>query len=127
LYKYDVQLKENSNFISQTKKNMQTFKLELIKSLRVELYIANIFIDYKRKFEILLHRLAAIIEGLDSQKGRSPNVLAALTEKRNRITRNISDINATLERSRARFAEIQNSLIECESLIKRSAHFITKK
>jgi hypothetical protein len=106
---------------------MQTFKLELIKSLRVELYIANIFIDYKRKFQILLHRLTAIIESLDSQKGRSSNVLAELTEKRNRITQNISDINATLERSRARFAEIQNSLIECESLIKRSAHFITKK
>lgn len=109
---------------------MQTYKLELINSERVELYIANIILDYRRKFESLQERLTVIVESLissDTYNLCSPTVRADLIEKQKRITQNISDLNASLERSRKRYAEIQSSLIECEKLIERIARFIERK
>ena len=109
---------------------MQTYKLELKDSERVELYIANIILDYRRKFESLQQHLASIVESLissDTYSRRSPTVLENLIEKQERITQNISDLNASLDRSRKRYTEIQSSLFECEKLIERIAQFLNKK
>ncbi len=99
---------------------MQSFKLELKKSERVELYIANIIIGYRRQFEILQQRLTVIVDRLrntDTAHHRSPTLLAELIEKQNRIIHNITNLNVKLEESRARYAEIQSSLSTCDSII----------
>lgn len=99
---------------------MQAFKLELKKSERVELYIANIIIGYRKQFEVLQLRLTVIVERLrttDTAHHSSPTLLAELIEKQNRLIQNIANLNAKLEESRARYAEIQTSLSTCDSII----------
>jgi predicted nucleic acid-binding Zn-ribbon protein len=105
---------------------MQTFKLELTESVRVQLHMANIIIHYRRKSEAMLQRLTIIIETLDTHNRRSPTKLAELIELQNRITRYISDLNMALERARARYAENQSSLSEFERREK-TAHYFNKK
>ena len=94
---------------------MEIFKSELTKSIRVELHIANNTIEY----EAFLQRLTVIIETPDTHNRRSPVVLAELIKTKNRFTRNIIELNAILEMSRARYCETQSSLRECNRLMEK--------
>jgi hypothetical protein len=107
---------------------MQTFKSELIESMRVELYIANNIIDYRRQFEALLHRLTIIVEiNSNCDHQRSPTPLAELIENQSRIRWNINNLNTRLNESRTRYAEIQSSLSECDAIIEKHSAKINKK
>ena len=107
---------------------MQTIKSEIKESMRVELYIANNIIDHRRQFEALLQRLNVIVEiNSNCDHHRSPTPLAELIEKQSRITWNINNLNAKLDESRTRYAEIQSSLSECDAIIEIHGAKINKK
>ncbi len=99
---------------------MQTFKIELLESARVEIYIASNIINYIRNFEGLLQRITVLVDRHHS----SDNLLTSLedlTEKRDRIIWNISNCRTKLNESRVRYVEIQASLSECEAIIEKTA------
>jgi hypothetical protein len=95
---------------------MQTFKIELIESARIELYIANTILDYIRKFEGLLQRFTVLVQ-VYSDIIILPTLLEELIERKERIIWNINNCKTKLNESRVRYVEIQASLSECEAVI----------
>ncbi len=95
---------------------MQTFKTELKKSARIEIYIANNILKFIRKFEGLLQRFTVLVE-LYSNLGCLPSVLEELIAHKERTIRNINNCRAKLSESRTRYLGIQASLSECEEVI----------
>ena len=100
---------------------MQKLKSELIKSMRVELHIANIIIGYRREFEALQRDFTVIIQvNSNCDHHCSPTPLAELIEKQSRITWNLNNLSVKLEESRVRYAEIQSSLSKCDAAIEKN-------
>jgi len=100
---------------------MQTFKIELLESARVEIYIASNIINYIRNFEGLLQRITVLVDRHQSSADNLLTSLEDLTEKRDRIIWNISNCRTKLNESRVRYVEIQASLSECEAIIEKTA------